>query len=124
MYSEQETMQTVILNILLNHERVTNEDCKNALLHANLIKPTTNDMNNTIRALFISLKRFFKEYDISLYGGFLDVKDNVKYYKATEEAVEFCSKMLLQEMYDEDGQLIRYFFQHPIALKKERMELI
>lgn len=122
MYSEQETMQTVVLNVLLNHEEVTYEDCKNALIHASLIKPTTNTMNNTVRALFISLTRYFKEHNIVLFNAF--VKDRIKYHKATEEAIAFCSNHLLEEMYDEEGQLIGYIFQHPIALKKERMELI
>jgi hypothetical protein len=122
MHTEQETIQTVILNVLLKHQEVTYEDFKNSLIHASLIKPTTNSMVNTIRAHLISLNRYFKEHDISLYMGGGAVHRRT--YSATEEAYNFCSQHLLEKMYDEEGKMIGEFFQHPIALKQERMELI
>lgn len=122
MHTQQETIQTVILNVLLKHQEVTYEDFKNSLIHASLIKPTTNSMVNTIRAHLISLNRYFKEHDISLYMGSGAVYR--KTHSATEEAYNFCSQHLLEKMYDEEGNMIGEFFQHPIALKQERMELI
>ena len=63
MHTEQETIQTVLLNVLLNNDGATTEELKNALIHAGLIKPTSNTMDNTIRAGMIALqKRFAKQF--------------------------------------------------------------
>ena len=116
MYSETETMQTVVLNVLLNNDEVSYEEFKNALIHAGLIQPTENSMVNTIRAIMISLNRFFLKHDIQLYVG-----HNTAYkrtYSPTQEAIVFAN------MHDEEGENIGWFYQHPISLRKERTELI
>ena len=122
MYSETETMQTVVLNVLLNNDEVSYEEFKNALIHAGLIQPTENSMVNTIRAIMISLNRFFLKHDIQLYMGNGDAFKLA--YSPTREAIKFASINLKENMYDEEGENVGWFFQHPVALEKERLELI
>jgi len=124
MHTEKETIQTVLLNVMLNNGGATTEELKNALIHAQLIKPTEQSMANTIRAGMIALdRRFKKQFKISLH----DIRpwDNrQRRYIPTEEAYEFCVNNLLEEIYDEDGNQCGAYFQHPIAITKERTELI
>ena len=123
MHTKQETIQTVLLNVMLNNNGATTEELKNALIHAQLIKPTTDSMANTIRAGCIALRRRFKkQFRIELFR--TNPVINQKRYTPTEEAYEFCMNNLLEEMYDEDGNQVGYYFQHPIAITKERTELI
>jgi len=122
MYSKTETMQTVVLNVLLNNEEVTIEDFKNALIHAGLVKQTDEPMINTVRALLISLNKFFKRYNIQLYEG-----NGIAFklaYSPTDEAIKFATLNLRENMYDEEGENVGWFFQHPVSLEKERLELI
>ena len=122
MYSKTETMQTVVLNVLLNNEEVSIEEFKNALIHAGLVKQTDEPMINTVRALLISLNKFFKRHDVQLYVG----NENAfkLAYSPTREAIKFASINLKENMYDEEGENVGWFFQHPVALEKERLELI
>tara|TARA_R100001015_G_C4593886_1_gene149202 strand:+ start:542 stop:910 length:369 start_codon:yes stop_codon:yes gene_type:complete len=122
MYSKTETMQTVVLNVLLNNEEVAVEEFKNALIHAGLVKQTDEPMINTIRALLISLNKFFKRHNIQLYMGNGNAFKLV--YTPTREAIKFASINLKEDMYDEEGNNVGWFFQHPVALEKERLELI
>lgn len=122
MYSETETMQTVVLNVLLNNDEVSYEEFKNALIHAGLIKPTENSMVNTIRAIMISLNRFFLKHDVQLYVG--NHSAYKRTYSPTQEAIVFANMHLMEDMYDEEGEHIGWFYQHPISLRKERTELI
>tara|TARA_R100001086_G_scaffold68607_2_gene32488 strand:- start:2339 stop:2707 length:369 start_codon:yes stop_codon:yes gene_type:complete len=122
MFSETETMQTVVLNVLLNNNEVSYEEFKNALIHASLIKPTEESMMNTIRAILISLNRFFLKHHVQLYAG--SSYGFKRKYTPTQEAIEFCHMHLIEDMYDEEGQHIGRFFQHPIVLREERLELI
>ena len=69
MYSKTETMQTVVLNVLLNNEEVSIEEFKNALIHAGLVKQTDEPMINMVRALLIGLNKFFKRHNVQLYKG-------------------------------------------------------
>lgn len=123
MHTEQETIQTVLLNVMLNNGGATTEELKNALIHAQLIKPTTNTMANTIRAGMIALRRRFKkQFNLEL----LTISPAIiqRRYIPTEEAYEFCMSNLLEEMFDEEGNQVGYYFQHPIAISKERIDLI
>ena len=122
MYSKTETMQTVVLNVLLNNEEVSIEEFKNALIHAGLVKQTDEPMINTIRALLISLNKFFKRHNVQLYMGNGDAFKLA--YSPTREAIKFASINLKENMYDEEGENVGWFFQHPVALEKERLELI
>ena len=123
MHTETETIQTVLLNVILNNNGATTEELKNSLIHAQLIKPTTNSMNNTIRAGCIALRRRFKkQFRIELFR--TNPAINQKRYTPTEEAYEFCMNNLLEEMFDEEGKSVGYYFQHPIAISKERIDLI
>jgi hypothetical protein len=123
MHTEQETIQTVLLNVMLNNDGATTEELKNALIHAGLIKPTTNTMDNTIRAGMIALqRRFAKQFNIILHTMSPHIKQ--RKYIPFEKAKQFCIDNLLEEMYDEDGNHVGYYFQHPIALSKERIDLI
>tara|TARA_A200000159_G_scaffold164803_1_gene196406 strand:+ start:6265 stop:6633 length:369 start_codon:yes stop_codon:yes gene_type:complete len=122
MYSKTETMQTVVLNVLLNNEEVTIEEFKSALIHAGLVKQTDEPMINAIRALLISLNKFFKRHNIQLY---MSSENAFKLaYTPTREAIKFASINLKEDMYDEEGNNVGWFFQHPVALEKERLELI
>lgn len=122
MYSKTETMQTVVLNVLLNNEEVSIEEFKNALIHAGLVKQTDEPMINTVRALLISLNKFFKRHDVQLYMGNGDAFKLA--YSPTREAIKFASINLKENMYDEEGENVGWFFQHPVSLEKERLELI
>ena len=122
MYSKTETMQTVVLNVLLNNEEVSIEEFKNALIHAGLVKQTDEPMINTVRALLISLNKFFKRHNVQLYMGNGDAFKLA--YSPTREAIKFASINLKENMYDEEGANVGWFFQHPVALEKERLELI
>ena len=122
MYSKTETMQTVVLNVLLNNEDVTIEEFKNALIHAGLVKQTDEPMINMVRALLISLNKFFKRHNIQLYKGNGDAF-KLKYSR-TKEAVKFAFFNLREEMYDEEGENVGWFFQQQKKKKKERLELI
>jgi hypothetical protein len=122
MYSKTETMQTVVLNVLLNNEEVSIEEFKNALIHAGLVKQTDEPMINTVRALLISLNKFFKRHNVQLYMGNGDAFKLA--YSPTREAIKFASINLKENMYDEEGENVGWFFQHPVALEKERLELI
>tara|TARA_R100001015_G_C4632922_1_gene197157 strand:- start:2045 stop:2416 length:372 start_codon:yes stop_codon:yes gene_type:complete len=123
MHTEQETIQTVLLNVMLNNDGATTEELKNALIHAQLIKPTEESMHNTIRAGMIALRRRFKkQFRIELLR--TNPAINQKRYTPTTEAYLFCMDNLLEEMYDEDGNQVGYYFQHPIAISKERIDLI
>ena len=122
MYSKTETMQTVVLNVLLNNEEVSIEEFKNALIHAGLVKQTDEPMINTVRALLISLNKFFKRHSVQLYMGNGDAFKLA--YSPTREAIKFASINLKENMYDEEGENVGWFFQHPVALEKERLELI
>ena len=77
---------------------------------------------NTVRALLISLNKFFKRHNVQLYKGNGDAF-KLKYSR-TKEAVKFAFFNLREEMYDEEGENVGWFFQHPVALEKERLELI
>ena len=123
MHTERETIQTVLLNVILNNNGATTEELKNALIHAQLIKPTTNSMANTVRAGCIALSRSFKkQFRIRLFR--TNPAINQKRYTPTDEAYEFCMNHLLEEMFDEDGVSVGYYIQHPIAISKERIDLI
>lgn len=122
MYSKTETMQTVVLNVLLNNEEVSIEEFKNALIHAGLVKQTDEPMINTVRALLISLNKFFKRHNVQLYMGNGNAFKLA--YTPTREAIKFASINLKEDMYDEEGNNVGWFFQHPVALEKERLELI
>lgn len=122
MYSKTETMQTVVLNVLLNNKDVTIEEFKNALIHAGLVKQTDEPMINTVRALLISLNKFFKRHDVQLYMNYGRAFKLA--YTPTDEAVKFATLNLRENMYDEEGENVGWFFQHPVALEKERLELI
>tara|TARA_R100000700_G_C3178949_1_gene154998 strand:- start:5598 stop:5966 length:369 start_codon:yes stop_codon:yes gene_type:complete len=122
MYSKTETMQTVVLNVLLNNRDVKIAEFKNALIHAGLVKQTDEAMINTIRALLISLNKFFKRHNVRLY---MDYGRAFKLaYSPTDEAIKFANLNLRENMYDEEGENVGWFFQHPVALEKERLELI
>tara|TARA_R100000353_G_scaffold139399_1_gene99216 strand:+ start:85 stop:252 length:168 start_codon:yes stop_codon:yes gene_type:complete len=45
-------------------------------------------------------------------------------YSPTDEAIKFATLNLRENMYDEEGENVGWFFQHPVALEKERLELI
>jgi hypothetical protein len=122
MYSKTETMQTVVLNVLLNNKEVTSEEFKNALIHAGLVEKTDEPMINAIRALLIGLNKFFKRHNIQLYMGNGNAFKLA--YTPTREAIKFASINLKEDMYDEEGNNVGWFFQHPVALEKERLELI
>ena len=122
MYSKTETMQTVVLNVLLNNDQVSIEAFKGALIHAGLVKQTDEPMINTVRALLISLNKFFKRHNVQLYMGNGDAFKLA--YSPTREAIKFASINLKENMYDEEGENVGWFFQHPVALEKERLELI
>ena len=122
MYSKTETMQTIVLNVLLTNKEVTIEEFKNALIHAGLVKQTDEPMINTIRALLISLNKFFKRHNVQLYMGNGEAFKLA--YSPTKEAIKFAAFNLREEMYDEEGEHVGWFFQHPVSLEKERLELI
>ena len=122
MYSKTETMQTVVLNVLLNNDQVSIEAFKGALIHAGLVKQTDEPMINTIRALLISLNKFFKRHNVQLYMGNGNAFKLA--YTPTREAIRFAKSNLKEDMYDEEGNNVGWFFQHPVALEKERLELI
>ena len=80
-------------------------------------------MNNTIRAGCIALRRRFKkQFRIELFR--TNPAISQKRYTPTEEAYEFCMNNLLEEMFDEEGKAVGYYFQHTIAISKERIDLI
>lgn len=122
MHTKQETTQTVMLNLILRNDGITTEEIKNGMVFAGVWKETPQAMNNAIRALVISLNRYFKKYKIqfTIASGVLHNRS----YTATDEAKEFCYHNLLEKMYDEEGEECGYVFQHPITLNPERMELI
>ena len=119
MHSKQETVQTVFMNIVLQNDGVSIEEIKNGLVFAGVWKETDNSMINSIRAIAISLNRWFEKHEIQFCGRFQFDK-----YSATEEARVFCNKYLLEKLYDEEGNKIGHIYQHPINLESERLELV
>ena len=121
MHTNQETQETVVLNILLNNDEVTFEEIKNGMIFAGVLNQTEESMINFIRAILISLQRRFKKWNITLYTG-ANAEISKRKYTVTEDAKRFSMYNLLEKMYDKEGNEVGFVYQHPISLDKERLE--
>jgi len=122
MYSKQEQEQMVVMNAILCNgaQGITNEEIKNHLIMSGTIKPTDNELNNFIRACVISLNRRFKKFDIER----LATRKGINRWIAEESALMFALEHLMELIYDEEGNEVGKFFQHPIAIETERLGLV
>jgi|SaaInlStandDraft_1057018.scaffolds.fasta_scaffold55628_3 hypothetical protein len=122
MYSKQEQEQTVVMNTILFNgaQGTTNEEIKNHLIMSGTIEPTDNELNNYIRACVISLNRRFKKFNIER----LATRKGIDRWVAEESALIFALEHLMELIYDEEGNEVGKFFQHPVAIEKERLELV
>jgi len=122
MYSKQEQEQMVVMNAILCNgaQGITNEEIKNHLIMSGTIKPTDNELNNFIRACVISLNRRFKKFDIER----LATRKGINRWFAEESALMFALEHLMELIYDEEGNEVGKFFQHPIAIETERLGLV
>lgn len=123
MYSKQEQEQTIIMNVILlgGEHGVTNEEIKNHLIMSGTIEPTDNALNNYIRASVISLNRRLKnKFNIER----LATRKGIDRWFAEESAFNFAVENLLELIYDEEGNEVGKFFQHPVAIETERLELV
>lgn len=119
MYSKQEQEETVVMNLILMNGEVTNEEIKASLIASGTIQPTEEPLNYYIRACVIKLNRRLKKFGIERLA---TRKRTI--WVSDKDAFNFAVKHLLQLIYDEEGNEVGKFFQHPIAIEKERLELI
>lgn len=122
MHSEQETRETVLMNLLLANSELTPEDIKSGMVFAGVLEPTEENLNNFIRAIIISINRRFTELGIQFVRNSRIA--GTRFYSITPEAKKFAESYLLETLYDEEGKICGSIYQHPISLKKERMELV
>tara|TARA_R110001606_G_C15150428_1_gene625667 strand:- start:366 stop:728 length:363 start_codon:yes stop_codon:yes gene_type:complete len=120
MYSKQEQEQTVIMNAILQPRLVTNKEIKHHLVASGTINPTQEPLNNYIRACVNSLNRRFKKFGVESFAD----RKGTDAWLVSKEAYHFANDNLLELIYDEDGNDVGKFFQHPIAIETERLELI
>ena len=120
MYSKQEQEQTIVMNLILLNGEVTNEEIKASLIASGTIQATEEPLNNYIRACVISLNRRMKKFGIER----LATRKRLNVWVSDKDAFDFAVKNLLEIIYDEEGNEVGKYFQHPIAIETERLELI
>ena len=77
----------------------------------------------------MDLKHFIRVYDDVLdenlcrhiINGFDKEQNKIL---MNQDSIKFATLNLRENMYDEEGENVGWFFQHPVSLEKERLELI
>jgi len=120
MYSKQEQEETIVMNLILMNGEVTNDEIKASLIASGTIQPTEEPLNNYIRACVIKLNRRIKQFGIER----LAKRKGIDVWVSDEDALKFAINNLLELIYDEEGNEVGKYFQHPIAIERERLELV
>ena len=119
MYSVEETQQVAVLNALMTHRSLDYDELYQYMFE-HYTPPEGLDIRDNVKRLCISLKRYFNRFGVNLF------KQTVMghRYTLTDKAQEFIVENLHEPIYDEHGEIVGMYYQHPISLTEERMMLI
>lgn len=119
MFTAEETQEMTVLNALMSEGSIVFSDIYKYMFE-HYEPPEELDIREAIRKLCNSLKKQFNKLGIRLF----EQTVMGHRYTITEEARQFCMENLYEVLFDEYGEAVGAFFQHPLSLSEERKELI